>query len=118
MLRRSTKIQLVLFVVITMLGVSYVGANYVGLFRGFLSGSQCSAYADFPDSGGIFSNAEVTYRGVAIGRVGSLHAAQERRAGAAQHRQLQRLEGAGRHRGGRLGPVGDRRAVRQPHPAG
>jgi phospholipid/cholesterol/gamma-HCH transport system substrate-binding protein len=71
-LRRSTKIQLVLFVVITLLGVSYVGANYVGLFRGFLSGSKCTAYADFPDSGGIFSNAEVTYRGVAIGRVGSL----------------------------------------------
>jgi phospholipid/cholesterol/gamma-HCH transport system substrate-binding protein len=71
-LRRSTKIQLILFVVITLVGVTYVGANYVGLFRGFLSGGSCTVYADFSDSGGIFSNAEVTYRGVAIGRVGSL----------------------------------------------
>ncbi|MGH8860784.1 MAG: MCE family protein [Jatrophihabitantaceae bacterium] len=73
MLRRGTKIQLVLFVLITLLGVSYVSANYVGLFKGFMSGGACTVHADFPDSGGIFTNAEVTYRGVAIGRVGSLH---------------------------------------------
>lgn len=72
MLRRSTKIQLALFLVITLAGVSYVGVNYVGLFKGFFSGGGCSVYADFRDSGGIFSNAEVTYRGVTIGRVGSL----------------------------------------------
>jgi phospholipid/cholesterol/gamma-HCH transport system substrate-binding protein len=71
-LRRSTKIQLVLFLVITLAGVSYVGVNYVGLFKGFFSGGACSVYADFRDSGGIFPNAEVTYRGVTIGRVGSL----------------------------------------------
>ena len=73
MLRRGTKIQLIAFVLITLLGVSYVSANYVGLFKGFFSGGACTVYADFPDSGGIFSNAEVTYRGVAIGRVGTLH---------------------------------------------
>src|SRR6476659_7353613 len=72
MLRRATKIQLVLFVLITLTGVSYVSANYVGLLKGFTSGGACTVYADFPDSGGIFSNAEVTYRGVAVGRVGSL----------------------------------------------
>jgi phospholipid/cholesterol/gamma-HCH transport system substrate-binding protein len=70
-IRRVTKIQLVLFVAITVLGVSYVGANYVGLFRG-LTGDRCTVSADFPDSGGIFTNAEVTYRGVSIGRVGAL----------------------------------------------
>jgi len=72
MLRRATKIQLVLFVLITLTGVSYVSANYVGLFKGFTSGGACTVYVNLPDSGGIFSNAEVTYRGVAIGRVGSL----------------------------------------------
>jgi phospholipid/cholesterol/gamma-HCH transport system substrate-binding protein len=73
-LKRSTKVQLVLFVVITLLGVSYVGAEYVGL--GSLFGSSgCTVHADFTDSGGIFSNAEVTYRGVTVGRVGSLHLA-------------------------------------------
>lgn len=72
MLRRGTKIQLVLFLIITLAGVSYVGVNYVGLFKGFFSGGACTVNANFPDSGGIFPNAEVTYRGVAIGRVGSL----------------------------------------------
>lgn len=72
MITRVTKIQLVLFVLITLTGVSYVSANYVGLFNGLLGSDSCTVQADFTDSGGIFSNAEVTYRGVAVGRVGSL----------------------------------------------
>jgi phospholipid/cholesterol/gamma-HCH transport system substrate-binding protein len=73
MLRRSTRIQLILFVVITLVGVSYVSANYVGLTKGWFGSKGCTIHADFPDSGGIFTNAEVTYRGVTIGRVGTLH---------------------------------------------
>lgn len=74
MLTRGVYIKLVLFVLITLVGVSYVSANYIGLTPAiFSSGSACTIHADFPDSGGIFTNAEVTYRGVAIGRVGSLH---------------------------------------------
>jgi phospholipid/cholesterol/gamma-HCH transport system substrate-binding protein len=73
MLRRSTKIQLVIFVVITLLGVSYVSAEYVGLAKYVTGNSGCTISADFPDSGGIFSNAEVTYRGVTVGQVGALH---------------------------------------------
>jgi phospholipid/cholesterol/gamma-HCH transport system substrate-binding protein len=70
-LRRSTKIQLILFVVITLLGISYVSAEYIGLTKSVFA-SPCTISADFPDSGGIFSNAEVTYRGVTVGQVGSL----------------------------------------------
>jgi phospholipid/cholesterol/gamma-HCH transport system substrate-binding protein len=73
MLRRSTKFQLILFVVITLLGVSYVGAEYVGLSKYVTGDNGCKVTADFKDSGGIFSNAEVTYRGVTIGKVGALH---------------------------------------------
>jgi phospholipid/cholesterol/gamma-HCH transport system substrate-binding protein len=73
MLRRATKVQLILFVVITLVGVSYVSAEYVGLAKNLFGGSPCTVHADFPDSGGIFSNAEVTYRGVTVGRVGALH---------------------------------------------
>jgi phospholipid/cholesterol/gamma-HCH transport system substrate-binding protein len=70
---RSTKIQLVLFVLITLIGVSYVSAKYVGLTKGLFGGNHaCTISADFPDSGGIFSNAEVTYRGVTVGEVGNL----------------------------------------------
>ena len=72
MLRRSTKFQLILFVFITLIGVSYVSAEYVGLTKGLFGSSACTVSADFPDSGGIFSNAEVTYRGVTVGRVGAL----------------------------------------------
>jgi phospholipid/cholesterol/gamma-HCH transport system substrate-binding protein len=73
MLRRSTKIQLIIFVIITLLGVSYVSAEYVGLTNGIFGPSGCTVTADFPDSGGIFTDAEVTYRGVTVGRVGQLH---------------------------------------------
>lgn len=73
MLRRSTKIQLIAFVIITLIGVSYVSAEYVGLTKTIFGSDGCTLHADFPDSGGIFTNAEVTYRGVTIGKVGSLH---------------------------------------------
>ena len=76
MLRRSVKVQLVLFVLITLAGVSYVGAEYVGLANG-IGKSPCTVNADFADSGGIFTNAEVTYRGVTVGRVGPIHLTQK-----------------------------------------
>ena len=72
MLRRSTKIQLIIFLVITLVGVSYVAAEYVGLSRYLTGNNGCTVKADFPDSGGIFTNAEVTYRGVTVGQVGAL----------------------------------------------
>jgi phospholipid/cholesterol/gamma-HCH transport system substrate-binding protein len=75
MIRRSTKIQLLAFVVISLLGVSYVGFNYVGLGSTLFGPGGCTVSANFPDSGGIFTNAEVTYRGVTIGKVGELHLA-------------------------------------------
>jgi phospholipid/cholesterol/gamma-HCH transport system substrate-binding protein len=73
MLRRSTKVQLIIFVVITLVGISYVSAEYVGLAKYVTGNKGCTVHADFPDSGGIFTNAEVTYRGVTVGQVGSLH---------------------------------------------
>ena len=72
MLRRTVKIQLIVFVAITLAGVSYVGANYVGFFHG-ITGKTCTVRADFPDTGGVFTGAEVTYLGVGVGRVGDLH---------------------------------------------
>ncbi len=74
MLRRTVKIQLIIFVVITLIGVSYVSAEYVGVLRG-IGANPCTIHAIFPESGGIFTNAEVTYRGVSVGRVGELHLA-------------------------------------------
>lgn len=73
MIRRSTKVQLLLFVVLSLLGVSYVGFNYVGLGSTLFGPRGCTVSANFPDSGGIFTDAEVTYRGVTVGQVGQLH---------------------------------------------
>jgi phospholipid/cholesterol/gamma-HCH transport system substrate-binding protein len=72
-IRRSTKIQLLLFVIMSLVGVSFVAFNYVGLGAQLFGSSACTVSANFPDSGGIFTNAEVTYRGVTIGKVGDLH---------------------------------------------
>jgi len=71
-LRRSVKIQMVAFAVLAALGISYVSLSYIGLGQRIFGGTYTIS-ADFADSGGIFTNAEVTYRGVQIGRVGALH---------------------------------------------
>ncbi len=68
---RRTKLQLLAFLAVSLLGISYLGFNYVGLDR-VLLGSGYDVAADFEDSGGIFVNAEVTYRGVAVGRVSDM----------------------------------------------
>jgi phospholipid/cholesterol/gamma-HCH transport system substrate-binding protein len=65
---RQTKLQLLAFALVAVLGMSYLGFKYVGLDR-LVLGSGYDVAADFTDSGGIFVNAEVTYRGVAVGRV-------------------------------------------------
>jgi phospholipid/cholesterol/gamma-HCH transport system substrate-binding protein len=71
MIRRGVKLQLVAFAAITLVAVSLLSARYVGLFDRLAGGSYVVT-ADFADSGGIFSGAEVTYRGVTIGRVDRL----------------------------------------------
>jgi phospholipid/cholesterol/gamma-HCH transport system substrate-binding protein len=68
---RRTKLQLLAFLAVSLLGISYLAFNYVGLDR-VLLGSGYEVAADFEDSGGIFVNAEVTYRGVAVGRVSDM----------------------------------------------
>ncbi|MFG2745069.1 MCE family protein [Streptomyces chartreusis] len=72
MITRTVKFQLLAFATITAVGVSYVGAEYTGLVDEVLDRGY-TVRADFPNSGGIFRGAEVTYRGVPVGRVGELH---------------------------------------------
>ncbi|MFC9787219.1 MCE family protein [Rhodococcus sp. NPDC127528] len=69
---RLVRIQLVAFVLVAIVGLLYVGAKYVRLDN-LLGFGQYTVKADFADSGGIFTNAEVTYRGVPVGTVGDLH---------------------------------------------
>ena len=76
MISRRTKVQLVIFVIITLVGCTFVGARYAQLDRAFYD-SNYSVTAQFPDSGGIFAGGEVTYRGVGIGKVSELELTDE-----------------------------------------
>ena len=76
MITTRTKRQLMVFVLITLLGVSYVGARYARLDRLFFDTSY-QVDAHFVDSGGIFTGAEVTYRGVRVGQVSAMHLTRE-----------------------------------------
>jgi phospholipid/cholesterol/gamma-HCH transport system substrate-binding protein len=68
-IRRLTKIQLGIFIVLTIIGITYVGASYVGVNP--LNGPY-TVKLHLPSSGGIFTNADVTERGVVVGRVGAV----------------------------------------------
>jgi phospholipid/cholesterol/gamma-HCH transport system substrate-binding protein len=67
-----TKKQLLAFVFITLIGVSYVGARYARLDRLVGLDSSYKVNAHFAQSGGIFTGAEVTYRGVGVGQVSDM----------------------------------------------
>ncbi len=71
MITSRTKKQLLVFVFITLVGVSYVGARFARLDR-LVYDSAYQVNAHFSESGGIFTGAEVTYRGVGIGRVSKM----------------------------------------------
>ncbi|MCE7001398.1 MCE family protein [Kibdelosporangium philippinense] len=72
MLTRAVKWRFVAFIVIAVVAVTYAGARYAGLDRLF-GASGYVVTMQLRDSGGIFTNAEVTYRGVTVGRVGEMH---------------------------------------------
>src|SRR4051794_14375945 len=72
MIARTVKIQLAVFAALAVIALLITGVNYVGLNKDLWS-KPFTVKAHFATSGGIFTNAEVTYRGVTVGRVGTLH---------------------------------------------
>ncbi|WP_020662822.1 MCE family protein [Amycolatopsis benzoatilytica] len=75
MLLRRTKIQLVVFAIISIAAIVYALIRFAGLGQVFGS-SGYTVKLQLNESGGIFTNAEVTYRGFNIGRVGQLRLTQ------------------------------------------
>jgi phospholipid/cholesterol/gamma-HCH transport system substrate-binding protein len=71
MLTRTVRWQVLAFVVIALAAVAFVGANYAGMDRLF-GGGTYTVRLELSDGGGLFTNSEVTYRGVAVGRVGDM----------------------------------------------
>jgi phospholipid/cholesterol/gamma-HCH transport system substrate-binding protein len=76
MITSKTKKQLIAFVILTLVGVAFVGARYARLDRLFYD-SAYTVSAQYDQSGGIFSGAEVTYRGVGIGQVSGMELTDE-----------------------------------------
>ena len=71
MLVRRTKIQLIAFLVISVVAIVYALIRFAGLGQVF-GQSGYTVKLELTNSGGIFTGAEVTYRGFNIGRVGPL----------------------------------------------
>ncbi|EUA36634.1 mce related family protein [Mycobacterium avium subsp. avium 2285 (R)] len=68
---RLTKIQLAIFAVITVITLTVMAVFYLRLPATFGIGTY-GVSADFVAGGGLYKNANVTYRGVAVGRVESV----------------------------------------------
>lgn len=71
MITRLVKVQLIVFVVIGVLAIVYVGAKYARLDK-LVGLSTYDVTLHMDDASGVFTNAEVTYRGVPVGLVGDM----------------------------------------------
>jgi phospholipid/cholesterol/gamma-HCH transport system substrate-binding protein len=71
MITRAVVVKAVIFAIVSVLGIGYLLTAYVGLGEK-LFGGEYTAYVDLPNSGGIFTTASVTYRGIEVGRVGAI----------------------------------------------
>jgi phospholipid/cholesterol/gamma-HCH transport system substrate-binding protein len=69
---RGVRIRLLAFVVLSAVGVVYVASNFLGLTDRVL-GRGLTIQATLPDSGGLYTGSEVTYRGVKVGKVTGMH---------------------------------------------
>ncbi len=68
MLTRFIKIQLILFTVLTVIALVVLGWYYLRL-PSVAGVGQYTLTAELPASGGLYRTANVTYRGITIGKV-------------------------------------------------
>lgn len=73
MLTIGVRVKLIAFLVIGLTVTVYIGLRYADLGRYVGLPGYYVVRLDLADGGGIFTNAEVTYRGVTVGRVGPLN---------------------------------------------
>ena len=68
---RGTRIRLMLFAVLSAVGIVYVAASYLGIVNTVL-GRNTTVYVNLPSSGGTYVGSEVDYRGVKVGKVSDM----------------------------------------------
>ncbi len=72
MLTRRVRLQLIAFAVVAVVAIVYAAFRFTDVGRVFGSDGY-TVKMNLVSSGGIFTNAEVTYRGYNVGRVGEIH---------------------------------------------
>jgi phospholipid/cholesterol/gamma-HCH transport system substrate-binding protein len=75
MISRFVKIQLTVFTILALGALTVIGINYVGLDTFISKPYKVKVY--LTQSGNVFKNADVTYRGVTVGRVESIRLASQ-----------------------------------------
>lgn len=73
MLTLGTRIKNLVFAVVGVLAMGYVGLHYADLGRHVGLRDHYLVRVDLAEAGGLAENADVTYRGTSVGRVGGLH---------------------------------------------
>ncbi|SHL02004.1 phospholipid/cholesterol/gamma-HCH transport system substrate-binding protein [Pseudonocardia thermophila] len=71
MITRRTRLQLIALLVVAVVGVVYTGVRFADL-GAVVGATSYPVTLQMSRSGGIFTGADVTYRGVSVGRVGPL----------------------------------------------
>jgi phospholipid/cholesterol/gamma-HCH transport system substrate-binding protein len=72
MLSMFTKVRVVLFVLLAVVVLAYTGIRYANAGRFFGAPGYYVVNVDLADGGGLYPDADVTYRGVTVGRVGAM----------------------------------------------
>jgi phospholipid/cholesterol/gamma-HCH transport system substrate-binding protein len=72
MLTLGTKIKVVAFVLLAVAVLAFTAVRYAGLGRFLGLSGYYTVKLNLQNAGGLFSNADVTYRGVSVGRVGGM----------------------------------------------
>lgn len=72
MLSMFTKVRVVVFVLLAVAVLAFTGIRYADVGSLFGAPGYYVVNVDLPQAGGLYPNADVTYRGVSVGRVGSI----------------------------------------------
>ncbi|WP_407565457.1 MCE family protein [Streptomyces sp. 184] len=72
MITRSVIVKNIVFAVVAVLVIGYVGVRYADLGRYVGMRDHYTVRVELAETGGLFTHAEVTYRGVSVGRVGPI----------------------------------------------
>jgi phospholipid/cholesterol/gamma-HCH transport system substrate-binding protein len=72
MLTWLTRTKLVVFALLAVVVIGYTGVHYANIGKVFGVPGYYVVKADLPQAGGLYTNADITYRGVSVGRVGPI----------------------------------------------